>query len=131
MLTAGSLTDCSFSGLALVARFWIPPGVTSLVFDDNAIVPINRASRSGSLLSVSLAGGSESETLEQRWPSEEAFVALDGETLQSDWQQVRVPVQSLAGSQAVLTLRLRPFGVLGPPPFCLAGVLLLDHLRFE
>lgn len=129
MLSAGSPTGCGDSGFALTTRLGIPDDATSLVLDYNAVLRGGGLGTSTPLLSATVLGGDRIETAEERWPPREALSAADSEVMQSGWHQVRIPVQRLAGSEALLTLRLRTSILL--VPLCFSGIVLLDNLRFE
>lgn len=129
MLKSGSLMTCSGGTTVLVARFDIPTGVRSLVVDLNALS--GGKNSTGELLSLSMRTPSGIVSGQRRWNDLSNLNSLNDEAMATGWQQLAVDVSRIGGQSAVLTLRARPQSLLGPPPLCVPGVLLLDNFRFS
>jgi hypothetical protein len=85
----------------------------------------------GELLSLSMRTPSGIVSGQRRWNDLSNLNSLNDEAMATGWQQLAVDVSRIGGQSAVLTLRARPQSLLGPPPLCVPGVLLLDNFRFS
>jgi hypothetical protein len=130
MAALGSLSGCGSNEVTLTARFTVPSGVAQLVLDYDVVVP-RYPTEPGTLIAASLRGARGLTTAQLRWPGAAEFTPLDEQTQHTDWRHFALPVDMLAGQTVVLTLRTRGETMIGPPPLCSPGLLLLDNLHFE
>ena len=135
MAIIGSLNSCG--GGTVTARLVVPQGASHLSLDHNSIVtPRESTIRSSEraafpILSGSLRYSDGFRSFRADRPMLEETMELTGDFRETGWRHVDIPVADLAGQEVVMTLKAQPGLVIGPPPLCIPGVLLLDNLRFD
>ena len=138
MAVIGDLVSCNPGEVTLTSRFSVPRGATFLSLDYNLISEGERvfhwdftAGSHQPLISGTLGSKDHIKSFRRDRPTRDDASELSAELITTGFRELNVPVDGLAGQEVIMTLRLRPGVIMGPPPFCGPGVLLLDNLRFN